>query len=126
MSRFIYALLMLWSINAVAAQVDNELQRLRSALDLLNQEQQSIYQQFQMVQELRRSTVQQPVCTLLPSIQGAEIANYDDVVAAQNNATRRKDELSLQARRLFDRYGEIEEEKKPLQQQIIKLMSGKK
>lgn len=120
MRRLICALFMLSSLSAFAAGQDDELQRLHSALDMLNQEQVAIYQQFQMIQELRRSNYPPSYGALMP-VPSGEIANYDEVVAAQNRVMRRNDELAQQAHELVTRYGEIEEEKKPLQQQILKL-----
>lgn len=126
MRRLILALFMLLSINAVAAGQDDELQRLHSALNMLDQEQLAIYQQFQMVQELRRSSFPAPYSGMLYPAPNGEIANYDDVIAAQNSVIRRNEELSQEASRLVTRYGEIEEAKKPLRQQILRLMNGTK
>lgn len=126
MRRLILVLSMLLSISAAAAEQDDELQRLQVALNLLNQEQLSVYQQFQMVQELRRSNVQPPYGTIMLPVASGQIANYDDVIAAQNNIIRRNEELAQEAHRLVTRYGEIEEAKKPLQQQILRLMNGNK
>lgn len=125
MRRLICALFMLLSMSAIAAGQDDELQRLHSALNMLNQEQLSIYQQFQMVQEMRRGYFPPPHGPILP-VPSGEIANYEDVVAEQNRAIRRSEELAEEARRLLTRYGEIEEAKKPLQQQILRLMNGNK
>lgn len=125
MRQLACALLMLLSINAAADQ-DGELQRLHAALNMLNQEQLAIYQQFQMVQELRRSNYPQPYSAMLLPVPSGKIANYDDLVAAQNEAIRRNEALSRKASQLVTRYGEIEEAKKPLQQQILRLTDGNK
>jgi hypothetical protein len=117
----------LFSLNAAAADDSNELQRLHSAVNMLNQEQQTIYQQFQMVQELIRGSFQLPYSTQIQPMQTmGEVPNYADVIAAQKNAARRGEELYDQANRLLARYGEIEEAKRPLQQRILKLMSNGK
>jgi hypothetical protein len=125
MRRLIFAFLLPLSLSAVAADKGGELQRLYSALNMLNQEQQAIYQQFQMVEELRRST---PLALygaqLLPLPRG-EIQNYDELVEAQQNAIRRSQNLHWQADQLVARYNEIEEMKKPLQQQIYGLTLAK-
>lgn len=119
------ALFVLSSASAVAAGQDDQLQRLQSALSMLDQEQQAIYQQFQMVQALRRSSPQPSYGAMLQA-PGGEIANYDEAVAAQGRLIRRSNELAEQARELVARYAEIEEEEKPLQQEILRLMNGKK
>lgn len=127
MNRLAFILFFLFSVNVAAADASNELQRLHSAVNMLNQEQQTIYQQFQMVQELIRGSFQLPYSTQIQPMQTmGEIPNYDDVIAAQKNAARRGEELYDQANRLLARYGEIEAEKKPLQQRILKLMSDGK
>ena len=128
MRHLILIMLLLFGLNAAAADETSELQRLHSAVNMLNQEQQSIYQQFQMVQELLRGNFQatsystqiQPILTL------GGVPDYVDVIAAQKNAARRGEELYDKANRLLARYGEIEEEKKPLQQRILKLMTDAK
>lgn len=126
MRRLVFILFLLFSLNAAAADDSAELQRLHSAVNMLNQEQQMIYQQFQMVQELIRGSFQLPYSTQIQPIQTmGEVPNYADVIAAQKNASRRGAELYDQANRLLARHGEIEEEKKPLQQRIIKLMSNR-
>jgi len=126
MKQFFCALFMLLSINALAAEQDGEIQRLYNSLNLLSQQQQAIYQQFQMVQELRSSNFQPPYGTLMLPTPKGEPINYDDVVAAQNNAIRRSEELSEEAMRLLARYNEIGETKRLLQQQILKLMDSNK
>lgn len=125
MRRLILAFLLPLSLSAVAADKGTELQKLYSALNMLNQEQQAVYQHFQMVEELRRST---PVALygtqVLPLARG-EIQNYDAMVEAQQSAIRRSENLHWQADQLLARYNEIEEMKKPLQQQIYSLTLSK-
>ena len=118
-------LLMLHSGFATAAGNNAELQHLYSALNMLNQQQQAIYQQFQMVQELRRSALP-PLyaATVLPQYMGPP-PNYDDVVAAQQIAIQRDGNLSAQADELLERYNEIDAMKKPLEQKIFSLTLGK-
>jgi hypothetical protein len=122
MRHFIYALLLLQlSFSAAAAGSATELQNLYNALNMLNQQQQAIYQQFQMVQELRRGSA--------PRIDGmptrpqriGQIPNYDEEIEAQENAVLRGEQLSQQADLLLARYNEIEELKKPLQRRIYDL-----
>ncbi len=113
------------SFGSLAAGNEAELQRLQSALSLLNQEQQAVYQQFQMVQELRRASAQGvggPYTTQLgPPRNTGEVPNYTDVVEAQKNQIRRNDDLAQQAEALYVKYSEIEDRKKPLQQRIYDL-----
>ena len=119
-----FLLLMLQSSLAAAADNRAELQSLYNALNMLNQQQQAIYQQFQMVQELRRGGMPIYGAPMLPQYMGAP-PNYDEVVAAQKSAIQRDEGLSQQADQLLDRYNEIEEMKQPLQQKIYSLTLGK-
>ncbi len=130
MRRLFFVLPLLFlSFTAAAAGSEAELQRLQSALSLLNQGQQAVYQQFQMVQELRRTNAQGvggPYTTQLgPPRNTGEVPNYTDVVEAQKNQIRRNDDLAGQAEALYVKYSEIEDRKKPLQQRIYDLMISK-
>ncbi|HSO48799.1 MAG TPA: hypothetical protein VLQ68_12825 [Rhizobiaceae bacterium] len=116
------ALLLLPLSFAAAADNGTELEKLYGALNMLNQQQQAIYQQFQMVQELRRSgSASQLYGTPMLPLPSGQIANYDEVVAAQKSAALRGEYLYQQADQLLARYNEIEEMKKPLQLRIYDL-----
>jgi hypothetical protein len=106
------------------AEMDSELQSLYSTLNMLNQEQQAIYQQFQMLQEVRRSNVPFYGTSMLPQLVGAP-ANYDEIVAKQKSAIQRDEDLSQQANQLLDKYNEIEDMKKPLRLKIHSLTLSK-
>lgn len=108
---------LLLSLLSVTASADDttELQNLHAALGMLDQQQQAIYQQFQMVQELRRSG--SPCGSpLYPQVVG-----YEEAVAAQRSAVQRDASLFRQAGELLARHGEIEDRKKPLQARIYEL-----
>lgn len=125
MHRLIWVLLLL-SFGVGAEEQGGELQRLYAALNMLNQEQQAIYQQFQMVQDLRRDNSQAIYgVQIRPALTAGEVPNYTDVIEAQKSATRRREELDQQADRLLARYNEIEEEKKPLRQRIYSVTISK-
>lgn len=122
MRHLVYALLLLqFSFSAAAADNDAELEKLYSALSMLNQQQQSIYQQFQMVQEIRRGSIPLLYGMPIPSQPSGQITNYDAVVAAQKDAILRGESLSQQADQLLAKYSEIEEMKKPIQARIYDL-----
>jgi len=120
MRHLSYALLLLQLSFAAAADDGTELEKLYSALNMLNQQQQAVYQQFQMVQELRRSA---PVLYGIPVLpqQNGQVVSYDAVVEAQNSAIQRVEYLYQQADQLLAKYNEIEEMKKPLQLRIYDL-----
>ena len=121
MRHLIYALLLLQLSLSAAADNGAELEKLYSALAMLNQQQQAVYQKFQMVQELRRSSEPMLYGMPMPPQLNGQIANYDAVVAAQKSAILRGEHLSQQADQLLDEYNEIEEMKKPLQLKIYDL-----
>ena len=127
MRRLILALLLLQLSFAASADDSAELQNLYDALNMLNQQQQAIYQQFQMVQELRRngSASLSYGMSMHPQLLG-QIANYDEVVAAQKSAVQREESLYQQSDRLLTRYNEIEDMKKPLQSKIYSLSLDEK
>jgi hypothetical protein len=116
------ALLLLPLSFAASADNSTELEKLYGALNMLNQQQQAVYQQFQMVQELRRSGGS-PLLYGAPTLPppSGQIANYDEVVAAQRSAVLRGEALYQQADQLLAKYNEIEEMKKPLQLRIYDL-----
>jgi len=127
MRRFILLLPLLLSFAATAAtDNDAELQRLYHALDMLKQEQQTIYQQFQMVQELGRgNAISIYGIQTNPMQPPGEIQNYADVIEAQRRIIRRGEDLNRQADQLYTKYNEIEEKKKPLQQRILELSTSR-
>jgi len=118
-----FALLFLMLQSGVTVAADNgaELQHLYSALNMLNQQQQAVYQQFQMVQEMRRGSTPMLYGMPLPPQLNGQIVNYDAVVEAQKNAIQRAEDLYRQSEQLLARYYEIEEMKKPLQSKIYDL-----
>jgi hypothetical protein len=121
MRHLSYALLLLQLSFTAAADDGTELKKLYSALNMLSQQQQAVYQQFQMVQELRRGSAPLPYgMPMLPQLSG-QIANYDAVVEAQKSAILRGEYLYQQADQLLAKYNEIEEMKKPLQLRIYDL-----
>ena len=123
MRHLAYALLLLHvSFAAIAADNDAELKKLYDALNMLNQQQQAVHQQFRMVQELRsiagaRMLYGTPMTPQLVR----PVANYEELVAAQQKAAQREESLHRQADQLLDTYNEIEELKKPLQSRIYEL-----
>lgn len=117
--------LLLCSFSAMA---DNqaELQRLNSALSMLNQEQQAIHQQFQMVQEMLRNNAK-TLCAGQSNLMTSrgDVPNYDDVNEARKNVIRREESLYQQADQLFSKFSQLEEQKKPLQERIYALTIAK-
>jgi hypothetical protein len=112
---------LLFVTSALAADdIDREVRRIESALSRISQEQQSVYQQFQMVQELRRSD-QAQVQPLQSYTPPATPPNYDDVKREEEARAERIKEYQYELDRLYARYRELEEQKKPLLEELSAL-----
>ena len=114
------------SATAAADEQQTELQGLYAALNLLNQEQEALYRQFQMLQDLRRSNDKAFDAGQLRRPQYAtEVPNFADVVQAQTDAARRGENLTQQTERLYAQYNELGTQKAQLRQRILDLTLGK-
>ncbi len=109
------------------ANMQNKLNQLEAALNGVRQEQQSVYQNYQMTKELRLMEVQEgsPPTSGYPygkSIYGTDLnippPNYDDVVRAQMEREQRIQRYSDELKSLSQHYLELEEERKALLGQI--------
>jgi hypothetical protein len=116
--------LAMWLVIVPACAADNkaELQNLYSMMNVLNQEQQSVFQQFQMLQEMRRENDRAfSTGQLMAPSPDMQVQNYDDMVQRQKDIMRRGQELEQQAQRLYTQYSEIGAKKAQLQQRILEL-----
>jgi hypothetical protein len=114
------------SFSVAADDKTAELQRLHVAVSSLNQEQQTLFQQFQMLQELRRTNDRATYATQLGAPQnGGEVPIYADVVQAQKDSARRGEDLAQQADQIYAQYTEIGAKKAQLQQRIFELSLSK-
>ena len=94
---------------------------IEAALDRIQLEQQSVYQQFQMVQELRRSEQQQIYQSQLVYTPPATPPNYDDLQRQKDEQAARLQGYQEELDRLYARYRELEEEKRPLLDELSAL-----
>lgn len=96
-----------------ADDIEQQMRRVESALTRIAQDQQSVYQQFQMVQVLLRSEESgiQPLQSYTPP---ASPPNYDDVKREESERRARIKQHQGELERLFARYRELEEQKKGL------------
>jgi hypothetical protein len=101
---------------------DAEIKRLESQLNLLQQEQQSVYQQFQMIQELRRAEIEAQYPQVIQNspdyAMGNPPPNYDDVVRQKAERDNRIKQYTEDLDRMYARYREIEGSKKVLLDQL--------
>lgn len=122
MRRLICVFALLALSFAAAADDKSELQGLYAAVSSLNQEQQALFQQFQMLQELRRTNDRSLYASQLGAPQvTTEVPNYSDIIQAQKDASRRSEDLAQQSDRLYAQYNDIGAKKALLQQRILEL-----
>ena len=107
------------------ADTRDKLNQLRTALDGVRQEQQSVYQNYQMARELRLTEVQEGMPPRAQQPYGTDLntppPNYDDVVRAQLGREQRIQEYTDTMKGLSVRYLELEEKRKELLRQITEL-----
>ena len=105
--------------SAVSAQQDAA-KRIRDELALVQQEQQAVFQQFQMVRELRSELVAPPA--VQPALSGygtgESLPNYDDQVAAQRDRDQRLADYGQEMERLYARYQELDGRRRALVEEL--------
>jgi flagellar biosynthesis/type III secretory pathway chaperone len=94
-----------------AETLDQQARRIEAALTRITQEQQALYQQFQMIQQLRTNEERQllPIPTTVPPSP-----NYEDITRERYERAQRVRDLQAELDRLYGRYRELEEQKRPL------------
>jgi septal ring factor EnvC (AmiA/AmiB activator) len=104
---------------------DAEIRRLESQLNQLQQEQQSVYQQFQMIQELRRAEIEAQYPQVIQNspdyTMGNPPPNYDDVVRQKAERENRIKFYTEDLNRAYARYREIEDQKRALLERLSQL-----
>lgn len=104
-------------VSTGAAAANEELRSLQEQLALINQQQQALYQQFQMIQQLRRSNVEPG----LPQIGGGPPGNYEEMVASKRAQAERDEAYARELRELYQRHQDLEREKQPIIQRLRQL-----
>jgi hypothetical protein len=109
------------------AEIDAEARRIDAALGRINQEQQSVFQQFQMVQELRRAELArsdpfapQSNVGIAPPPQ-----DYNELQRQREARENRVRDLTAELERLYARYQELEEQKRSLLERMSGLAGGR-
>lgn len=121
LALFICALTVVYP-GAAAAQTDAA-KRIRDALTLVQQEQQAVFQQFQMVRELRNELLAPPLTQ--PALSGyggigQGVPNYEDVVAAQRYREQKLGEYGQQMEQLYARYQELDGQRRALVEELAR------
>jgi hypothetical protein len=121
MHRAIAILLPLLFSQVALADDSGEIKRLQGLLNILNQQQQVIYQQFQMVQELRRAQSQSNNGPPQRLQFMDQYPNYDEVSAAREYAIRQESELTARLHELYEKFNDIEASKKSIVDRLYEL-----
>ena len=107
------------------------LAQLQTALAQVQQEQQAVYQQFQMLQELRRSETQSAYQrdaqgAGVSSMQSLPPVDYDANIRQQRERQERIEQSSRDMNALYARYVELAAQRKTLLDQIFALATQPK
>ena len=104
-------------------KVDPRITQLEMALNHVSQEQQSVYQQFQMLQELRRNEIQDsnPLIQGMGGVKDMPPISYDESIAQQRERKERFNQHTRDLDRLYARYAELGEQKKVILDQLREL-----
>lgn len=103
------------------AQIEAQMRRIESALSRIISEQQSLYQQFQMLQEMRRSELQRTQEANLSYTPPPTPPNYEDVVREREAREERIQHYGDEIDRLYARYRELDSQKQPLLEALSQL-----
>jgi hypothetical protein len=109
------------------AELDAEAKRIEATLGRISQAQQSTYQQFQMVQELRRAELARPDPFAPQSNVGIAPPpqDYNELQRQREERENRIKERTAELDRLYARYQELEEQKRPLLERMGELGRGR-
>ena len=124
----VFALLFCGAVRGDPA-TDAEFQRLESQLLRVQQEQQSVYQQFQMTQELRRTELQMQNPAIVQNSPDYGMnnppPNYDDVAREKADRDYRVKYYTDEMNRLYARYLDLDAQKRMLQDRIDALAQSR-
>ncbi len=127
----VIAWILLFVSASVWAQSDNaaEARQLQAQISAIAQEQQSVYQQFQMVQSLRRDELQaaNPQVIENSPVYSSDNAppNYDDIVRQKAARDERIRQYTGEVNALYARYQTLEQEKQQLVARLRDLVPAK-
>jgi hypothetical protein len=106
---------------ASQTEVDAQIRRIELALNRIQQEQRAVYQQFQMMQEMRRSELEENYQSSFVYTPPATPPNYDEQVRTRQAREARLQGYTNELDRLYARYRELEEQKRPLLDELSEL-----
>jgi hypothetical protein len=115
------------AIAVAQTEADTELKQLDAALNRIQQAQQGVYQQFQMVQEMRRAELARPD----PFAPQANVGiapppqDYNELQRQREERESRIKERTAELERLYARYQELEEQKRALLERMSEITRGR-
>jgi len=106
---------------------DPRILQLEIELNSINQAQQSLVQQFQMVQEMRRNEIAGTLPQVLPGggLSNLPPPSYDDTVRLQREREDRIQQYTRDLDELYSRYSELNEQKKAVIDQLMELSKAR-
>ena len=122
--RTVLLFLLLALSTPVWADTAAEISQLEKTLTRIQQESQSTYQQFLMIQELRRNEVDAPLPITIPPSPASKsipIPGYEELIQEKQEKADRIKKYTDDLDRLKARYTELENEKKEIFDQINSL-----
>ncbi len=124
--RALHLLLLFWAATAWAqSDVDPEVRQIQAQIAAIQQEQQTVYQQFQMVQTLRQDEQQAANPTVIENSPVYSMdtppPNYDDMVREKAARRERIQQYSGDLSALMARYQSLEQQKQALMARLREL-----
>ena len=128
--RALHLLLLFWAATACAqSDVDAEVRQIQAQIAAIQQEQQTVYQQFQMVQTLRQDEQQAANPTVIENSPVYSMdtppPNYDDMVREKAARRERIQQYSSDLNTLMARYQSLEQQKQALMARLRELSQPK-
>ena len=119
MPKFIaFILMLLAGMAAAQTQPDTPLQRTQALLDAVREEQRAVYQQFQMIQSLQQSEMQNMDAAMAQYVPQGQLPNYDDTAKARQDQQARMHNYSYELQQLHARYRDLGVEASQLVERI--------
>ena len=118
--RWVFAALayVLSTVVLADAATEAEIGRVQVQLEQLQHVQQSVYQQFQMIQELRRTEIDAQYPQVIQNspdyAMGNSPPNYEDMVRQRAERDNRIKQYTYDLNRLYGQYQELENQKRSL------------
>lgn len=130
MKRWLAVVALAWcSLVFADAQTDAQIRSVEAQLQRVQQEQQSLFQQFQMIQELRRTEMQAENPSVVQNYTPLDTdnppPNYDDVVREKKQREGRIKKYTDDLNRMYARYRELDEQKQSLLKELDALTQTK-